>query len=100
MAAVYTTTLDAHAPDTPPAAVAAVDDVRDAPFRLPDTAGLPPDAAEQAEQAAVLASDDAIDAVAVVAAGLLALGALVAAIGLRPRPAEAPEARPQPLAVD
>ena len=100
VAAVYTTTLDVHAPDAPPAAVAAVDEVRDAPFRLPDTTGLPPDAAEQAEQAAVLASDDALDAVALVAAGLLAVGALVAAIGLRPRPSDAPEARRHPLAAD
>jgi hypothetical protein len=100
VAAVYTATLDAQAPPAPPAAVAAVDDVRDAPFRMPDTAGLPPAAAEEAEQAVVAASDDAIDAVALVAAGLLALAALVAAIGLRPRTGQVQEARRQPVAAD
>ena len=58
---------------------------------MPDTEGLPPAAAEQAEQAAILASDDAIDAVALVAGGLLALAAIVAAVGLRPRRARAPD---------
>ena len=94
VASVYITTLDAHAPDAPPAAVAAVDAVRDAPFRMPDTAGLPPEAAAQAEQAAVIASEDAIDAVALVAAALLALGSIVAGVGLRPRRARAPAPAP------
>ena len=97
VASVYVTTLDVYAPDAPPGAVAAVDEVRDAPFRMPDTAGLPPEAARQAEQAVVLASEDAIDAVALVAAALLALASIVAGVGLRPRRARAPAARSQPV---
>ena len=82
VASVYTSTLDERAPDTPPAAERPRGRTR-RPVPPPDSTGLPPDAAER-RAAVVLPRATRSTPRRCSRRGSLALGAIIAGVGLRP----------------